>query len=170
MEKNCQKGYFLVETIISLTVVATIITIVYGAVTSSFIKQNDKLTKINTTEGIYATKEIDKYFKYDLEKLEKSITNENPYVNLDTYVKSNYSTNHEKFQLFYKALNIKKLYFSKYNMESLIKGTKIKGTKTPLAIRKSLTLENSTDENRCNYRYLLIFEDNSFATIGIDCN
>lgn len=167
MEKNCQKGYFLVETIISLTVVATIITIVYGAVTSSFIKQNDKLTKINTTEGIYATKEIDKYFKYDLEKLEKSITNENPYVNLDTYVKSNYITNYEQFQQFYKALNIKnkKLYFSKYNMESLIKGTE-----TPLAIRKSLTLENSTDENRCNYRYLLIFEDNSFATIGIDCN
>ena len=168
MEKNCQKGYFLVETIISLTVVATIITIVYGAVTSSFIKQNDKLTKINTTEGIYATKEIDKYFKYDLEKLEKSITNENPYVNLDTYVKSNYSTNnYEQFQQFYKALNIKnkKLYFSKYNMESLIKGTE-----TPLAIRKSLKLENSTDENRCNYRYLLIFEDNSFATIGIDCN
>lgn len=167
MEKNCQKGYFLVETIISLTVVATIITIVYGAVTSSFIKQNDKLTKINTTEGIYATKEIDKYFKYDLEKLEKSITNENPYVNLDTYVKSNYSTNYEQFQQFYKALNIKnkKLYFSKYNMESLIKGKE-----TPLAIRKSLTLENSTDENRCNYRYLLIFKDNSFATIGIDCN
>ena len=167
MEKNCQKGYFLVETIISLTVVATIITIVYGAVTSSFIKQNDKLTKINTTEGIYATKEIDKYFKYDLEKLEKSITNENPYVDLDAYVNDNYSTNYEQFQQFYKALNIKnkKLYFSKYNMESLIKETE-----TPLAIRKSLTLENSTDENRCNYRYLLIFEDNSFATIGIDCN
>ena len=167
MEKNCQKVYFLVETIISLTVVATIITIVYGAVTSSFIKQNDKLTKINTTEGIYATKEIDKYFKYDLEKLEKSITNENPYVDLDAYVNDNYSTNYEQFQQFYKALNIKnkKLYFSKYNMESLIKETE-----TPLAIRKSLTLENSTDENRCNYRYLLIFEDNSFATIGIDCN
>lgn len=165
MEKNCQKGYFLVETIISLTVVATIITIVYGAVTSSFIKQNDKLTKINTTEGIYATKEIDKYFKYDLEKLEKSITNENPYVNLDTYVNINYSTNYEQFKTFYETLNIKKLYFSKYNMESLIKGTE-----TPLAIRKSLTLENSKDENRCNYRYLLIFEDNSFATIGIDCN
>mgnify|MGYP004512387747 CR=1 FL=1 len=163
MEKNCQKGYFLVETIISLTVVATIITIVYGAVTSSFIKQNDKLTKINTTEGIYATKEIDKYFKYDLEKLEKSITNENPYVDLDAYVNDNYSTNYGKFQTFYDTLNIKELYFSKYNMESLIQ-------KAPLAIRKSLKLENSTDENRCNYRYLLIFEDNSFATIGIDCN
>ena len=163
MEKNCQKGYFLVETIISLTVVATIITIVYGAVTSSFIKQNDKLTKINTTEGIYATKEIDKYFKYDLEKLEESIKNENSYVDLDTYVNINYSTNYEQFKTFYETLNIKKLYFSKYDMKSLIE-------KAPLAVRKSLTLENSTDENRCNYRYLLIFKDNSFATIGIDCN
>lgn len=163
MEKNCQKGYFLVETIISLTVVATIITIVYGAVTSSFIKQNDKLTKINTTEGIYATKEIDKYFKYDLEKLEKSITNENPYVDLEAYVNDNYSTDYDKFQTFYDTLNIKNLYFSKYDMKSLIE-------KAPLAARKSLTLENSTDENRCNYRYLLIFKDNSFATIGIDCN
>lgn len=163
MEKNCQKGYFLVETIISLTVVATVITIVYGAVTSSFIKQNDKLTKINTTEGIYATKEIDKYFKYDLEKLEKSITNENPYVDLEAYVNDNYSTDYDKFQTFYDTLNIKNLYFSKYDMKSLIE-------KAPLATRKSLTLENSTDENRCNYRYLLIFKDNSFATIGIDCN
>ena len=163
MEKNCQKGYFLVETIISLTVVATVITIVYGAVTSSFIKQNDKLTKINTTEGIYATKEIDKYFKYDLEKLEKSITNENPYVDLEAYVNDNYSTDYDKFQTFYDTLNIKNLYFSKYDMKSLIE-------KAPLAARKSLTLENSTDENRCNYRYLLIFKDNSFATIGIDCN
>ena len=118
MEKNCQKGYFLVETIISLTVVATIITIVYGAVTSSFIKQNDKLTKINTTEGIYATKEIDKYFKYDLEKLEKSITNENPYVDLDVYVNDNYSTNYEKFRPFYKALNIEKLYFSIFSLRT----------------------------------------------------
>lgn len=163
MEKNCQKGYFLVETIISLTVVATIITIVYGAVTSSFIKQNDELTRINTTEGIYATKEIDKYFKYDIEKIEKIITNDNPYVDLDAYVKSNYDTNYDNFTMFYKTLSIKKLYFSKYNMESLIK-------KAPLVIRKSLTLENNKDENRCNYRYLLIFEDNSFATIGIDCN
>ena len=170
MEKNCQKGYFLVETIISLTVVATIITIVYGAVTSSFIKQNDKLTKINTTEGIYATKEIDKYFKYDLEKLEESIKNENSYVDLDTYVNINYSTNYEQFKTFYETLNIKKLYFSKYDMKSLIDGTERDGTETPLAIRKSLTLENSKDENRCNYRYLIIFNDNSYATIGIDCN
>ena len=86
MEKNCQKGYFLVETIISLTVVATIITVLYGTITSSFIKQNNEITRFNTTEGLYTTKEIDKYFKSDLNELKEKITDTNKYIDLEEYM------------------------------------------------------------------------------------
>lgn len=165
MVKDCQKGYFLVETIISLTVVATIITILYATITSSFIRQNDELTKANTTSGLYVVKEIKKFFEYDIEILENKITEDNKYIDLDTYVLENQNDNLQSFRNFYEKLNVKKIYFSNYNMENLISSENINAS-----IKKTLKLENEKDENRCNYRYLIIFKDNSYSTIGINCN
>lgn len=162
MEKNCQKGYFLVETIISLTVVATIITVLYGTITSSFIKQNNEITRFNTTEGLYTTKEIDKYFKSDLNELKEKITDTNKYIDLEEYMNTN--SNLTTFQKFCNDLNVKKLYFSNYDMSKLI------DDKINVSMKKDLIIENKKDENRCNYRYLIIFNDNSYATVGIDCN
>ena len=162
MEKKCQKGYFLVETIISLTVVATIITVLYGTITSSFIKQNNEITRFNTTEGLYTTKEIDKYFKSDLNELKEKITDTNKYIDLEEYMNTN--SNLTTFQKFCNDLNVKKLYFSNYDMSKLI------DDKINVSMKKDLITENKKDENRCNYRYLIIFNDNSYATVGIDCN
>lgn len=162
MEKKCQKGYFLVETIISLTVVATIITVLYGTITSSFIKQNNEITRFNTTEGLYTTKEIDKYFKSDLNELKEKITDTNKYIDLEEYMNTN--SNLTTFQKFCNDLNVKKLYFSNYDMSKLI------DDKINVSMKKDLIIENKKDENRCNYRYLIIFNDNSYATVGIDCN
>ena len=162
MEKKCQKGYFLVETIISLTVVATIITVLYGTITSSFIKQNNEITRFNTTEGLYTTKEIDKYFKSDLNELKEKITDTNKYIDLEEYMNTN--SNLTTFQKFCNDLNVKKLYFSNYDMSKLI------DDKINVSMKKDLSIENKKDENRCNYRYLIIFNDNSYATVGIDCN
>ena len=162
MEKKCQKGYFLVETIISLTVVATIITVLYGTITSSFIKQNNEITRFNTTEGLYTTKEIDKYFKSDLNVLKEKITDTNKYIDLEEYMNTN--SNLTTFQKFCNDLNVKKLYFSNYDMSKLI------DDKINVSMKKDLIIENKKDENRCNYRYLIIFNDNSYATVGIDCN
>ncbi len=164
MEKDCQKGYFLVETIISLTVVATVITILYVTITNSFIRQNDELTKINTTEGIYTAKEIDSFFKNDLNALESSITKDNSYIDLDSYVLQNKNDQLTTFRDFYKNLNVKKMYFSTYDITSLIKN------EINVSMRKNLNLENQKDVNKCNYRYLIIFNDNSYSTVGIDCN
>ena len=162
MEKKCQKGYFLVETIISLTVVATIITVLYGTITSSFIKQNNEITRFNTTEVLYTTKEIDKYFKSDLNELKEKITDTNKYIDLEEYMNTN--SNLTTFQKFCNDLNVKKLYFSNYDMSKLI------DDKINVSMKKDLIIENKKDENRCNYRYLIIFNDNSYATVGIDCN
>lgn len=162
MEKKCQKGYFLVETIISLTVVATIITILYGTITSSFIKQNNEISKFNTTEGLYTVREINEYFEIDLDKLKEKITETNKYVDLEEYMSTN--SNSTTFKEFCNELNIKKLYFSNYDMSKLI------DDKINVSMKKNLIIENKKDANRCNYRYLIIFNNNSYATVGIDCN
>lgn len=162
MEKKCQKGYFLVETIISLTVVATIITILYGTITSSFIKQNNEISKFNTTEGLYTVREINEYFETDLDKLKEKITETNKYVDLEEYMSTN--SNSTTFKEFCNELNIKKLYFSNYDMSKLI------DDKINVSMKKNLIIENKKDANRCNYRYLIIFNNNSYATVGIDCN
>lgn len=164
MKKNCQKGYFLVETIISLTVVATIITVLYAAIISSYIKQNNEITKFNTIEGVYVVKEIDKFFKNDLDELKSKITDTTKYVDLNEYVVSNNAENNEKFNEFKTNLNIDKLYFSNYDMAKLI------DEKINVSMKKNLKLENEKDTNRCNYRYLIIFNDKSYATTGVDCN
>lgn len=165
MVKNCQKGYFLVETIISLTVVATIITILYATITNSFIKQNDELTRFNTTDGLYSVNEIKKFFEYDIDDLKSKITVDNSYIDLDSYILENQNNDLITFRNFCNQLNIKNIYFSNYNMISLINSEKINA-----GIKKNLKLENEKDENRCNYRYLIIFKDNSYSTVGINCN
>lgn len=162
MEKKCQKGYFLVETIISLTVVATIITVLYGTITSSFIKQNNEISKFNTTEGLYTVREINEYFETDLDKLKEKITEANKYVDLEEYMSTN--SNSTTFKEFCNELNIKKIYFSNYDMSKLI------DDKINVSMKKNLIIENKKDVNRCNYRYLIIFNNNSYATVGIDCN
>lgn len=164
MEKICQKGYFLVETIISLTVVATVITILYATITASFINQNDELTKFNTIEGMYIAKEVDKYFKLNLDDLEENITDTNKYIDLDDYINTNNNKNLSSFREFNENLNIKKIYFSNYDMKKLIED------KINVSMKKNLLIENNKDTNRCNYRYLVIFKDNTYATVGIECN
>ena len=164
MEKICQKGYFLVETIISLTVVATVITILYATITTSFINQNDELTKFNTIEGMYIAKEVDKYFKLNLDDLEENITDTNKYIDLDDYINTNNNENLSSFRKFNENLNIKKIYFSNYDMKKLIED------KINVSMKKNLLVENNKDTNRCNYRYLVIFKDNTYATVGIECN
>ncbi len=164
MEKICQKGYFLVETIISLTVVATVITILYATITTSFINQNDELTKFNTIEGMYIAKEVDKYFKLNLDDLEENITDTNKYIDLDDYINTNNNENLSSFREFNENLNIKKIYFSNYDMKKLIED------KINVSMKKNLLVENNKDTNRCNYRYLVIFKDNTYATVGIECN
>ena len=61
MQKNNQ-GYMLAETIIALTVIATVITMVYAITMNNYIKQNNELIKYNTAEGLYSAKNVKKYF------------------------------------------------------------------------------------------------------------
>ena len=73
MSKNNQ-GYFLVETIIVLAIVATIITTLYVNSGQTYIKHKNELTKYNTVDGLYSANAVKKYlytYEEDLKKAAK---------------------------------------------------------------------------------------------------
>lgn len=157
MLKN-KKGYFLVETVIALTIVATAITVVYVNAMSNYVKQNTQLTKYNTTQGLYSIKEVKKYLESDEGSFKSLVLKtENKYI--DIFNEKNLSEDK-----FIGALNIKQIYFMEYDMEKFINNSSI----APSIKRELKSL--SIDKNKCDYRYFVIFKDGSYSTIGIDCN
>ena len=156
MQKNNQ-GYMLAETIIALTVIATVITIVYAITMNNYIKQNNELIKYNTAEGLYSAKNVKKYFyTKELEFIEQAKNND--YIDI---------TNEDASLM--NELSVKKLYFSKYVMTNSLINEKV----FPYPVRKDLNSINpstSSDEaKKCGYRYILLFKDNSYSTVGVNC-
>lgn len=152
MIKN-KKGYLLAETIIAITVVATVITMVYAITTNYYIKQDNEVTKYNTPLGLYNAIEIEKLFSntddYTINKL-----GSREYMIVDSC--GDICTN----------LNIDKVYFAKKDITNLIKNENI-----PIRIKKFLTEKNnepSTDS--CDYKYILFFNDDSYSIIGSNCD
>ena len=79
MSKNNQ-GYFLVETIIVLAIVATIITTLYVNSGQTYIKHKNELTKYNTVDGLYSANAVKKYlytYEEDLKKAAKVANEKN---------------------------------------------------------------------------------------------
>ena len=85
MSKNNQ-GYFLVETIIVLAIVATIITTLYVNSGQTYIKHKNELTKYNTVDGLYSANAVKKYL-YTYEEDLKKDAKENGYTNVNSYFK-----------------------------------------------------------------------------------
>lgn len=149
MLKN-NKAYILAETIIALAIVATAITIIYAITMNYFIKQNNNINKFNTTQGLYAAKEISKYYAKNVDtfisNLESSdyidITNNNPTLAFD--------------------LDIRKVYFSKYDVTTLLNNESI-----PLLDKNDIKAKGY--ESNCTYRYLIIFNDDSYSSVGVNC-
>ena len=156
MQKNNQ-GYMLAETIIALTVIATVITMVYAITMNNYIKQNNELIKYNTAEGLYSAKNVKKYFyNKELEYIEQAKISD--YIDIT-----------DEDGTLVNELNIKKIYFSKYVMTSAF----INQKSIPYPIRKDLNTinpeESSNEAKKCGYRYVLIFKDNSYSSVGVNC-
>lgn len=153
MLKN-NKGYMLAETIIALTLIATVITMVYGITMNYYIKENNDINKFNTTEGLYCAKEVKKFFNDSVDQFKQQV-NSNNYIDI-----SNGDSN------FLQLLDIDKLYFSKYNMTNEF----LNQNDIPYSVKKELKKVNSNIQTqKCEYRYVLIFKDDSYSTIGIGC-
>ena len=84
MSKKNNKGYFLVETIIVLTIVSTIITTLYVNSMNNYIKEKNELTKYNTVDGLYSANAIKKYLFIYEDELIKEVADKG-YVNVNNF-------------------------------------------------------------------------------------
>lgn len=159
MLKNNNKGYFLAETIIVLTVVALAITTLYVNSMESYVKEKNELTKYNTVDGLYSANAVKKYlYKYVNDF--KVNANTNGYIDVNNYlngqsIKVNNVT-------FFKELNVKQLYFSTYDMTKLISSGVLKKN-----IQKELS--NIENDSKYTYRYIVIYNDYSYSLVGVSC-
>ena len=158
MSKNNQ-GYFLVETIIVLAIVATIITTLYVNSGQTYIKHKNELTKYNTVDGLYIANAVKKYL-YTYEKDLKKDAKENGYTNVNNYFK-NKNLDLTKMD-FFKELNVNKVYLSLYDMKDLLKDNELNTN-----IKEDLG--NIENDNKCVYRYIVIFNDYSYSVSNLSC-
>ena len=159
MLKNNNKGYFLAETIIVLTVVALAITTLYVNSMESYVKEKNDLTKYNTVDGLYSANAVKKYlYKYTDDF--KANANTNGYIDVNNYLKNkNQEINNINF---FKELDVKQLYFSTYDMTKLISSDVLSSN-----IKKELSsIEN---DSKCVYRYIVIYKDYSYSLVGVSC-
>ena len=159
MLKNNNKGYFLAETIIVLTVVALAITTLYVNSMESYVKEKNELTKYNTVDGLYSANAVKKYlYKYVSDF--KVNANSTGYVDVNNYLSINY--NKVSDIDFFKELNVKQLYFSTYDMTKLISS----GVLTKNIQKELSSIEN---DSKCVYRYIVIYKDYSYSLVGVSC-
>lgn len=159
MLKNNNKGYFLTEVIIVITIVAIAITVLYVNSMSTYIKQDNELTKFNTSEGLYSVGAIKDYFENQEAIFKEQIT-DTGYLDVINYFDSSSVAMKKDF---FNSLDVNKIYFTDYNLKLFVDKMSI----IP-SIKKDLrTLKY--DEELCEYRYIVIFNDNSYSTIGVDC-
>lgn len=159
MLKNNNKGYFLAETIIVLTVVALAITTLYVNSMESYVKEKNELTKYNTVDGLYSANAVKKYlYKYVNDF--KVNANTNGYIDVNNYL--NGQSIKVSNVTFFKELNVKQLYFSTYDMTKLISSGVLKKN-----IQKELS--NIENDSKCVYRYIVIYNDYSYSLVGVSC-
>ncbi|MBQ9024022.1 MAG: hypothetical protein IJ105_02235 [Bacilli bacterium] len=155
MIKN-SKGYLLAETIIAITVVATVITMVYAIIMNYYIKEDNEITKFNTAQGIYNAYQIKKLFsdqeKYYIESFSEENKDYVQITDFDSAIKD--------------ELNIKEIFYSKKNIENLIKDENIS-----IRLKKFLSEYNDNNTyNLCEYKYIVIYNDDSYSIVGSECD
>lgn len=158
MLKNNQ-GYFLVETIIVLAIVATIITTLYVNSGETYIKHKNEFTKYNTVDGLYSANAVKKYL-YTYEEDLKNGANENGYINVNDYF-NNINLNLPSMN-FFKELDVNKVYLSLYDMNDILNGDELNND-----IKENLKIVEN--DNKCKYRYIVIFNDYSYSISNLNC-
>ena len=149
-----KKGYFLVEAIVSITIVAIVITVIFANMSKSYVNENNEITKYNTTEGLYTAKEVRNTLKENLTSFSTNLST-NSYID----VTSNINAAERG------ALDVKKIFFTFYEVPSGL----LNRNDIPVLVKQNLT-KTSENENNCSYRYIILFNDNSYSSIGVKCS
>ena len=125
----------------------------------TYIKHKNELTKYNTVDGLYSANAVKKYL-YTYEEDLKKAAKENGYTNVNNYFK-NKNLDLTKMD-FFKELNVNKVYLSLYDMKDLLKDNELNTN-----IKEDLG--NIENDNKCVYRYIVIFNDYSYSVSNLSC-
>ena len=141
-----EKGYLLSESIIAITIVATVITTIYSIIMNYYVKKDNEITKYNTIQGLYTNRDMNKYLDVYLADFKNQL-NQKEYVDVTSFLDD---------PIFAK-MDIKKIYFSNYRLDSLLYNDDI-----PNSVKRQLkdVLEDE-NSNNCKYRYVILFYNNS---------
>ena len=125
----------------------------------TYIKHKNELTKYNTVDGLYSANAVKKYL-YTYEEDLKKAAKENGYTNVNNYFK-NKNLDLTKMD-FFKELNVNKVYLSLYDMKDLLNDNELNTN-----IKEDLG--NIENDNKCVYRYIVIFNDYSYSVSNLSC-
>lgn len=162
--RNKNKGYMLAESIIAITVVATVITIIFALIMNNYIKQDNEVTKFNTTQDLYVDVETQKLLN-KIQPIFAQRLEEEDYINILTEKEEDFYDEYD-IETYSEKLDMRKLYFMKYDKNSL--DNLVDNEMLPKIIKKELR-NYEIEDKKCNYRYLIVYNDYSYSTIGVDC-
>jgi Tfp pilus assembly protein PilE len=117
MIKMNNKGFFLAETIVAVTIVAAVLVIFYTQI-SVLYRNYERNGKYYTVEALHAARNISTYIdqNYTDKPIGNSITSANPIIDITNY---SFDTTGYYISLV-NNLNIKKVFFSSYNINDVI--------------------------------------------------
>ena len=150
---NNKKGYLLVETLIAITIVAAVITAVYTLTMNYYVKTDNQVTKFNTPQGLYTAKQVKKYFA----PIENDLLS-------DSNFKRTGFTDLGMSQ-FNSELNISNIYLCDKDLKKLLNGAPISNK-----IKKNIKDYEDEKVDKCDYKYVIIFKDDSYSIVGTSCS
>ena len=123
------------------------------------MKEKNELTKYNTVDGLYSANAVKKY-------LYKYVNDFKVNANINGYIDVNNYLNGQSIKVnnvtFFKELNVNKVYLSLYDMKDLLKDNELNTN-----IKEDLG--NIENDNKCVYRYIVIFNDYSYSVSNLSC-
>ncbi|MDD3048451.1 MAG: glycine-rich protein [Bacilli bacterium] len=168
MRKIDNKGFFLAETIVVVTIVATVLVLFYSQI-SKIYHNYENNSSYNTSTALHSANNIKKFLvQEDLATAVSALTAVAPASIVDI---TNYTfTNADYFTGLKTSTNVRKIYFAKFQLNNLING--IEASTLDAAtfdfIKTLKTINNPVATNK--YYLIVSFTDGTFASLVIDTN
>jgi hypothetical protein len=163
MKKNNKKGFFVIETLVVITIVLTVLTIFYRQIATLY---NNFEASINydTVEAIHAANNVKQFlFQENINGMREVLG-----ANLMLDITNHTFANQVYFDNLRDTLNIEKIYFTQYDINSIIDNISMYDFNTLFAnYLQTLRVTGGVDTTSYN-RVIVVLENNIYTNIVID--
>lgn len=165
MKKNNNKGFMLTELLVTATLICTVLIFLYTQF-YNVKKGYDRSFNYNTVNGLYILDNVKKFLiENDLSVFKLQLNNKN-YVELTETENISLMSNQDYFNKMISFTNIKKLYFTKENLESLKNELNLNPIGKLESLRKFVNyIDYDSNAGDNLYRLIAEFNDSTFSTI-----